>query len=250
MLLKKKNPELREGERLDDLIIGGLKIIQHEKRFCFSIDAVLLAHFATLKARVRAADLGTGTGVLSLLLAARGAVRLEAIEINPDMADMAQRSVAVNSLEEKIIVHTMDYRDIRANFPAEVMDLVVANPPYRPVGNGKQSEIDDIAMARHEVTATLGDVVAAARYLLKYRGRFAMVHLPERLSEIMVAMHAAGIEPKRLQYVQSRTDKRPMMVLIEGVCGAQPGIVTEPPLVLYREDGTYTDAVLRYYREA
>lgn len=247
--MKKTNPELKPGERLDDLMIRRMKIIQHEKQFCFSLDAVLVAHFATLKAKAGVFDLGTGTGVIAFLLAARGAGKVDALEINPLMADMARRSAALNGLEGRVAIHAMDLKRVRERFPAGSADLVVTNPPYWPLGKGKLSEADDVAVARHEIAAALADVVESARYLLKYRGRFAMVHLPERLSEIMVLMHGAGIEPKRMRLVQSRTHKPPAMVLVEGASGARPGLRIEPPLVVYEADGAYTEEILQYYRE-
>lgn len=240
--------KINADERVDSLRVQQMKIIQKEKQFSFSVDAVLLAHFAMLKPKARAADLGTGTGIIALLLAWRGAAQVDALEINPAMADTAQRSVALNRLADKVKVHAVDLRTVKAHFPTGCMDLVVSNPPYRPVTQGQFSQISDIAMARHELTATLSDVVHAARYLLKYRGRFAMVHLPERLTEIMTTMHEAGIEPKRLRMVHGSKEKRPGMVLIEGVYGSRGGnLVVEPPLFIYDDDGNYTPEVLQYY---
>lgn len=245
--MKKTNPELLPGERLDDLIIGGLKIIQHSRQFCFSIDAVLLAHFATLKPNAKAVDLGAGAGVVSLLLAARGCKCLDAVEINSYAADMARRSVALNGLESGILVHTLDLKRIREAFAANSRDLIVSNPPYRPVGQGKLSDIEDIAAARHEIKASLKDVVTAAGYLLKHRGRFAMVHLPQRLPDIMEEMRAAGIEPKRLRLVQATSKKNPAIALIEGVAGARAGLVVEKPLIIYNDDGAYSQTIASYY---
>lgn len=239
--------ELKPGERLDDLIIHGMKVIQHQQQFCFSLDAILLANFATVKSRAFCGDLGTGTGVIAFLLAARGAAKVDGFEINPVVADLARRSVALNQLEAVVSVHTLDLREIKGRFPAGSLDLVTSNPPYRALGKGKISVIDDVAIARHEITATLVDVVRAAKYLLKYRGRFALVHLPERLSEIMVAMHDAGIEPKRLRMVQASLRKKPGLVLVEGVVGASPGLKVEAPLLVYQENGDYAQAILDYY---
>lgn len=246
--MKKTNPELLPGERLDDLIIGGLKIIQHSRQFCFSIDAVLLAHFATLKPNASAVDLGAGAGVISLLLAARGCKHIDAVEINSYAADMAKRSAALNRLENGIFVHALDLRQIKEAFAAQSRDLVVSNPPYRPIGHGKVSDIEDIAAARHEIKANLNDVVRAAGYLLKHRGRFAMVHLPQRLPEIMEEMRAAGVEPKRLRLVQATSKKNPSIALIEGVAGARAGLIVEKPLIIYNDDGTYSQTISSYYQ--
>lgn len=237
-------------ERVDDLIIDQLKVIQHEKEFCFSLDAILLSHFATVKPDIKAVDLGTGTGVIALLLAARGAQHVTGVELSLSMADMAKRSVTLNKLKEKVAIIQGDLCKVKDILPSDNYDLVVSNPPYRPVGGGYVSPNDKVAQAKHEVTATLNDVVNAARYLLKYRrGRFAMVHLPERMAEILTAMSHAGIEPKRLQLVYSSIAKKPTMLLVEGIRGAKPGLEVLPPLVVYKPDGSYSNEIMQYYKE-
>ena len=240
---------LKPGERVDDLIINNLKIIQHPEEFCFSLDAVLLSHFASVRPSGVVADLGAGTGVIGLLLLARGAATVTGIELNPVMADMASRSAKLNELEDRLQIVNGDLRFVHDLLPGGNFELVVSNPPYRPVGGGYISPNDRVAMARHELTASLTDVVAAARYLVKYRGRFAMVHLPERLAEITLTMCQAGIEPKRLQFVYPRVDKKPNMVLIEGVRGAKPGIDVLPPLLVYTTDGTYSEDIMKLYEQ-
>ena len=240
---------LKDGERIDDLLIGGLKIIQNESEFCFSLDAILLAHFATVRQGGQAVDLGTGTGVIPLLLTTRGIGYVSGVEFSPSMAEMASRSIALNELQDKVKIVHGDLCKVRELLPAEGYDLVVSNPPYRPVGGGFISPNDRVAMAKHEVTATLQDVVNAARYLLKTRGRFAMVHLPERMSEILVAMSLAGLEPKRLQLVHSGVDKKPKMLLVEGIRGGKPGLEVLPPLIVYQPDGSYHDEIQKYYKE-
>jgi len=237
------------GERLDDLVIGSLKIIQNQSEFCFSLDAILLAHFATVKPSALGVDLGTGTGVIALLLANRGAAHMTGLELSLPMANMAHRSVMLNGLGDKVKIVHGDLCKVKELLPGGQYDLVVSNPPYRPVGGGFISPNDKVAMAKHEVTATLQDVVNAAKYLVKTRGRFAMVHLPERMSEIMVAMSQAGLEPKRLQLVHSTLDKKPKMLLIEGMRAAKPGIEVLPPLCVYKSDGSYSDEIQQYYKE-
>ncbi len=239
---------LEPGDRLDDLIINGLKIIQRDDQFRFSLDAILLAHFATVRPNAAVVDLGTGTGVIAMLLAVRGAAQVTGVEISPVMAEMAARSVKLNQLAGRISIQNADLRNLRGQLPAGVFDLVVSNPPYRPVGNGFLNPNDKVAMARHEVTATLGDVVAAARYLVKYRGRFAMVHLPERIPEILEALRFAGIEPKRLRLVHSTIEKKPNMVLVEGIRGASSGLEVLPPLIVYDNAGNYCSEILAWYQ--
>lgn len=241
---------LNSKERVDDLLIGQLKVIQHDQEFCFSLDAILLSHFVTVKPGIKAVDLGTGTGVIALLLTARGAEHVTGLELSQTMTDMATRSVLLNQLSDKVQIIQGDLCKIKHILPSEGYDLVVSNPPYRPVSGGYISPNDNVARAKHEVTATLKDVVNAARYLLKYRrGRFAMVHLPERMAEILTAMTQAGIEPKLLQLVYSSLDKKPTMLLVEGVKGAKPGLEVLPPLVIYKSDGSYSNEIMKYYKE-
>ena len=240
-------PELKAHERLDDLMKSGRHIIQNTQEFCFSLDAVLLAHFPIYRARERVLELGTGTGVIPLLIADE-VRRVDAVELSPVMAELAARNVALNALEQKVFVRQGDYRAIRGLYAAESFDRVLANPPYRPVRQGEISRLTGVARARHELTATLDDVVTAARYALRYGGRFTLVHLPERLGEIFVALHAHQMEPKRLRFVQPKADRGPNMVLIEAVVGAAPGgLRTAPPLVVHEADGSYTEEILRIY---
>ena len=239
--------ELGPQERLDDLLCSGRHIIQNKEQFCFSLDAVLLARYPRYRKSWRVFDLGTGTGVMPLLIADE-VKEIHALEINPIMVELAKRNVRLNGLEDKIHVAEGDYRKIRELYPAESFDCVIANPPYRPLKQGTISTLEGVASARHEVTATLEDVVKAARYLLKFHGKFAMVHLPERLGEIIVAMDRNQIQVKRLQLVQPKPDKTSNLMLIEGVVGAVPGgMKAELPLIVHKADGSYTDEILDIY---
>lgn len=238
---------LKENERIDDLLAGGLKIIQNKKEFCFSIDAVLLAHFVTVRKNARGLDLGTGTGVIPLLLSTR-AEKLDALEINEVTYEIAKRNMVMNKLQEKITVQHGDLCNIESYYEPKSMDFVVSNPPYRQVNQGHLNILDGVARARHEITATLDDVVRAASFVLKRKGRFAMVHLPERLGEIMVAFRKYNIEPKRLQLVQPKKEKSPNIVLIEGVKeGAVGGLNVEPVLIVHEDNGDYTRKLMEYY---
>ncbi len=239
--------ELHENERLDDLLAGGLKIIQNKTEFCFSLDAVLLAHFATVRKNDCGLDLGTGTGVLPLLLSSR-AKKIDALEINPVTFELAQRNIRLNNLEHKLSVMHGNLCEIGQYCQPSCMDFVVSNPPYRQINHGHLNELDGVARARHEISATLDDVVKAASYALKYRGRFAMVHLPERLNEIILAFHKYNIAAKRLQFVQPKKNKAPNIVLIEGVKnGSLAGLKVEPALIVHEDNGDYTAPLLAYY---
>ena len=240
--------QLRPNERMDDLCMGGRRIIQRTDEFCFSMDAVLLAHFPTLTGRERVLDLGTGTGVIPLLVA-DFAAHITAVELSPVQAELAVRSVRLNHLTDKITVREGDYRDPPALFACGEYDLVFSNPPYRPVTSGAVS-MGARAAARHELTATLADTVRAASYALKHGGRLAMVHLPERLGEIILTLHAEGLALTRLRMVQPRADRAPNLLLCEAVKGASTaGMRHEPALIVRDEAGRYTDEIRRIYAQ-
>lgn len=240
---------LREGERLDDLMRSGRVIIQSENEFCFSMDSVLIAHFPRFKKNARVIDLGTGTGVIPLLIADE-VKEICAVELNSQMADIARRNVELNGLSEKISVMECDYRKHRELFKPESFDLVIANPPYTPVTNGMANKISGIARARHEFTATLEDVVTAARFVLKFRGVFCMIHLASRLCEIVDALHRQQMEMKRLRLIQSKADRDANLIMLEAVVGANVGnLKILPPLVVHNSDGSYTDEIYKIYND-
>lgn len=238
---------LNEGERIDDLMKSGRKIIQSANEFCFSMDSVLLAHFPKFKRKYKVLDLGTGTGVIPLLIADEVA-KVEAIELNSTMADIARRNVELNDLNEKIFVTEGDYRSIKKYFKSESFDLVLANPPYRSIGSGAVNEISGVTTARHEFTATLDDVVTAARFALKYHGLFCMIHICERLCEIVETLHRHQFEMKRLRLIQPKFLKSPNLMLIESMVGGAPGALKiDPPLIVHNDDGSYSDEIISIY---
>jgi len=242
-----KDMALRPGERMDDLACSGRKIMQWTDGFCFSMDAVLLAHFPKLHGDERVLDLGTGTGVIPLLIA-DGADKITAVELDPIQAELAVRNVMMNGLAEKITVREGDYRDPPALFASGAFDVVFANPPYRPVRSGAVSRGVGRAAARHELTATLADTVRAAQYALRHGGRLAMVHLPERLGEIILALYQHDFSIKRLRFVQPRADRAPNLLLLEAVKGgALTGMRHMPPLIVHRQEGGYTDELREIY---
>ena len=218
-----KDSLLREGERLDDLQCNYLKIIQDPGKFCFGMDAVLLSAFVKIRPDTRIIDLGTGTGVIPILLSAKTkAKHLDALEIQPDMADMAKRSIQWNQLQDRITVIQGDHHGLKN--------------PHLPK-----------AIARHEILCTLEDVIRESHALLVPGGQFYMVHRPFRLVEIFTVMTKYHIEPKRIRLVHPYVDKEPNMVLIEGIRDGKSRITIEPPLIVYQSDRTYTQEILQLY---
>lgn len=239
---------LKNSERLDDLNIKGYQIIQDPERFCFGMDAVLLSGFANIKKGERVLDLGTGTGIIPILLAAKTEGKhFTGLEIQPESADMAIRSVAYNHLEERISIVTGDIKDASTQFGASSFDVVTTNPPYMIGEHGLKNGNDAKTIARHEVLCSLDDILMQSARILKQSGRFYMVHRPFRLAEILSKMVACGIEPKRMQLVYPNLSKEPNMVLIEGYRGGKSRITIEKPLIVYDEKGAYTHEILEIY---
>ena len=242
------NNLVRENERLDNLYRNGYQIIQDPERFCFGIDAVLLSSFAKAKTGDQVLDLGTGTGIIPILMEAKtNASHFTALEIQEESADMAARSVAFNHLEEKIEIVTGDIKDASKLFGASSFDVITTNPPYMIGNHGQQASSEAKAIARHEVLCDLDDILRESALLLKQGGHFFMVHRPFRLAEIMSKMVAYKIEPKRMQLVHPYVDKEPNMVLIEGIKGAKSRLTVEKPLIVYESPGVYTRDVYEIY---
>ena len=239
---------LKEHERLDDLHRNGYRIIQNEKAFCFGMDAVLLSGYAAVREGERAIDLGTGTGIIPILLEAKtGGEHFTGLEIQAEMADMARRSVALNHLEEKIDIVCGDIKEASQIFGAASFDVVTTNPPYMNDAHGLQNPDPVTAIARHEVLCTLEDVVREGAKLLVPGGRFYMVHRPHRLVEIINIMTSFKLEPKRIKFVHPFVDKEANMVLIEGIKGGKSMIKVEKPIIVYKEQGVYTDEIYDIY---
>ncbi|WP_238162460.1 tRNA1(Val) (adenine(37)-N6)-methyltransferase [Cohnella sp. AR92] len=234
--------ELRPGERLDDLLTYELKIIQSQEVFSFSLDAVLLARFATVPPRGRVLDLCTGNGVIPILLSTRTSAQIEGVEIQPRLADMAERSVALNGLADRIRIRLGDLKEFDS--PDGPYDAVTVNPPYMPVKSGEHKENLHQAMARHELGCTLEDVASACSRLVKRGGRVSMVHRPSRLAEIMEALRKNRLEPKRIRFVHSHADSEANMVLIEALKEGKPEVRLLPPLIVYHKDRQYTEELL------
>lgn len=247
-MISEKGILLKENERIDDLERNGYRIIQDTHRFCFGMDAVLLSGFARVKNGANVLDLGTGTGIIPILLAAKtGAMHLTGLEIQEDSADMARRSVHLNGLQEKITIVTGDIKEAGSLFDAASFDVITSNPPYMTAQHGLTNPEDAKAIARHEILCTLEDVIAQAARLLKPGGNFFMVHRPFRLAEIIVLLRTYKLEPKRMQLVYPFVDKEPNMVLIEANRGGRARMKVEKPLIIFREPGIYTDEITEIY---
>ena len=239
---------IKQGERIDELQRNGYAIIQNPEKFCFGMDAVLLSGFAQVKANECALDLGTGTGIIPLLLEAKtDGNHFTGLEIQPESADMARRSVMLNHLENKIDIVTGDIKDASKYFGASSFDVVTTNPPYMINSHGLKNGLEAKTIARHEVLCTLEDIIRESAKLLRPKGRFYMVHRPFRLAEIICTMTKYGIEPKRMKLVYPYVDREPNMVLIEGLRGGKRRMTVEKPLIVYEERGKYTDEIVEIY---
>lgn len=235
-------------ERVDDLQRNHYRIIQDPGRFCFGMDAVLLSGFASVKPGEHVLDLGTGTGIIPILLEAKTkGEHFTGLEIQPESADMAERSVKLNGLTERINIVTGDIKEASSIFGASSFEVVTTNPPYMIGQHGISNPKDAKAIARHEILCDLDDILRESARLLKPQGRFYMVHRPFRLAEIFSKMIEYHIEPKRMKLVYPFIDKEPNMVLIEGLRGGRSRLTVEKPLIVYKEPGVYTDEIYDIY---
>lgn len=242
------NELVKPNERIDDLQRNGLRIIQNPEAFRFGMDAVLLADFMRLRPRERVADMGTGTGILALLLSQKDtSCHFDAFEIQPDMADMASRSVALNGLQERIQVHECDMRTAWQIVGREKMHAVICNPPYGKRGGTLTSETKSVSVARHEGNCTIEDVASACAAVLRNGGRLCIVFPAQRMLELCDALRKYRMEPKRIRMVCAHADKPPYLVMVEAMKNAKPQLLWMPPLIVYNADGTETDEIRRIY---
>lgn len=241
--------KLKENERIDDLELNGLKIIQNKDGFCFGMDSVLLSDFAKeIKKNSSILDMGTGTGILGILLSAKTQdTKITGVEIQPEVAQMAQRSVELNQLEERINILCEDIKKLKEIYEAGSFDAIVTNPPYKKKGTGGMNENEAKLISRHEITASLEDFISIASYLLKDQGSIYMVHRPERLADIMVNLRKYKLEPKVIKFVYPNQEKEPNLILMKATKNARPFLKVEKPIYIYDAQGNYTKDVLRIY---
>lgn len=242
------NIVLKDNERLDDLHRNNYKIIQNPNNFCFGMDAVLLSDFSKVKEEEKVLDLGTGTGVIPILLEAKSnGKHFTGLEIQSESVDMAKRSVDLNNLQDKINIIEGDIKEADKLFPLSSFNVITCNPPYMNSGKGLLNKHSTKAIARHEIYCTLDDVITAASKLVKVGGRFYMVHRPHRLVEIITKLKDNKMEPKRIRFVHPYAGKEPNMVLIESVRHGKPMLKIEPPLIVYKSQKEYSDEIYKIY---
>lgn len=241
--------ELLENERIDDLEYKELKIIQNKDGFCFGIDSILLTDFAKeIKENSTIIDLGTGTGILGILLSKKiNPSKIVGIEIQKEVYEMAKRSITLNHLEDKFEIVNANIKDIGNKLQINTFDVVVTNPPYKKVGTGITNEHNKKLISRHEITATLEDFIKISNKLLKDKGSLYMVHRPDRLVDIIELLRKYKLEPKRVRFVYPKEGKEANLLLIKATKNAKPFLKIEPPLYVYKENGEYTDEILRIY---
>lgn len=240
---------LKDNERIDDLQLDNLKIIQNKDGFCFGIDAVLLSDFAKdIRNNSTVLDLGTGTGIIGILLCAKTKLsKIYGIDIQKDVCDMASRSIKLNNLENKFEIINTNIKDLKNIFEDNSFDAIVSNPPYKKDNSGLKNESETKLISRHEITASLEDFISVSSKLLKNNGSIYMVHRPERLSDLFYLLKKYNLEPKKLRLVQSYVDSKPKLILVKATKNSKSFLNIDEPLIVYNKDGSYTDEIFKIY---
>ncbi|MEF9952318.1 MAG: tRNA1(Val) (adenine(37)-N6)-methyltransferase [Clostridium sp.] len=238
---------LKPGEKIEDLDLKGLKIIQNKDWFCFGIDAVLLADFANAKHSSKVVDFGTGTGIIPLLMEGRyEPTEIVGVEVQEEVAEMASRSIELNSLSHKIRIINEDIKNYKA-IGTGCYDVVVCNPPYKKNNTGLLNPTDKKAISRHEILITLDDIILSASKVLQSGGKLYMIHRPERLEHIILSLNKHKFAPRRLRFVHPKEGKSPTMLLIEAVRSGGDFLTIDSPLYVYNLDGSYTEEINKIY---
>lgn len=243
--------ELNKNEKIDDLELNGLKIIQNKNQFCFGIDAVLLSDFAKdIKKNTTVLELGTGNGIIPILLSSKcECKKIIGVELQEEVSKLARRNIELNKLENRIEIINDDILNIDKYFAIESFESVVTNPPYKKDNTGIKNDLEEKIIARHETTADLEKFIVIAKKMLKDKGAIYMIHRPERISEIIYLMKKNKLEPKVMRLVSSKINNEPKMVLIKGIKNAKEFLKIESNLYIYNEDNTYTDEIKKIYNK-
>jgi len=240
--------DLKEDETVEDLQCNGLKLIQKKKGFRFGVDAVLLANFADVRKGDTVLDIGTGTGIISILIAGKtGAETIFGIEIQAELAEMAKRSIMLNNLQDRVKIIQEDIKRGTEYFGASRFDVIVVNPPYMAQGSGLVNPEDSKALSRHEIACTLEDIISVSSELLVPGGQLAMVHRCERLVDVLYLMRAYSIEPKYIRFVHPLAHRRANIFLVKGAKGGRPQLKLMEPLYIYDSPGVYSGEINRIY---
>jgi len=244
------NGIIRDGETADDILEGRFRVIQKKTGYRFSLDALLLAHFVRMKKGASLLDLGTGSAVIPLLLFHRwGCSRVAGVEIQPELADMAGRTLALNGLPERIGIIEGDIKALEQHIAPHSYDVVTFNPPYRKLRSGRINPLPEKARARHELHGSVGDFIRAAVYAVRPRGRIFLIYPARRLAELISQLRRFQVEPKRLRIVHSRAEMEGEFVLMEGIVGGGEELTVLPPLIIYEESGDYTQAMQEVFSD-
>ncbi len=241
--------ELKENERLDDLQLNKLKIIQNKKWFCYGIDSVLLSDFAKeIRENSTVLDLGAGNGILGLLLCGKTKLKtVIGVEIQDEVCEMATRTILFNGLQDRFQMIHGDIKNVTNIIPRESFDAVVSNPPYKKKDSGIQNNNETKVISRHEILCNLNDIIKAACYALKEKGTFYMVHRPERLADIIATLREYRIEPKVIKFVYPKINKKPNLVLIKSTKYGNSFLDIKEPIIVYDGNGEYTDEIKKIY---
>ncbi len=241
--------QLNQNEKIEDLQFKNLKIIQNRTGFCFGVDSILLSDFAkNIKKEAKVLDLGTGTGIIATLLCGKTELKqIIGVEIQKEVYEMAQRSIQLNSLEDKFQVLNVDILSLDKIMERGIFDAIVTNPPYKKRNTGIPNEDVKKIISRHETTATLEDFIRVSKDLLKDKGEFYIVHRPDRVVDILTFMRKYKIEPKEMRLVYGNKDSEPKLVLIKGIKNAKPFLKVQNNLYIYDENGEYTKEINEIY---